>query len=146
MTTPTVGVVMGSASDWSTMEHAVSTLAEFGVAHEARVISAHRMPDEMFAYAESARARGLRAIIAGAGFLNALDITGRTIENTTVVFNGAGAAGATAVVIVRNPAIAKAPVRKTTPSQRHGPMMPIRYDFFQKERVGRKPTYGFPAP
>jgi 5-(carboxyamino)imidazole ribonucleotide mutase len=66
-TKPLVGVVMGSSSDWAVMQHAVAMLEQFGVAHEAQVISAHRMPDEMFAYAESARARGLRAIIAGAG-------------------------------------------------------------------------------
>ena len=65
--TPVVGVVMGSSSDWPTMSKAVEVLTEFGVAHEARVVSAHRMPDEMFAYAESAAERGLRAIIAGAG-------------------------------------------------------------------------------
>jgi 5-(carboxyamino)imidazole ribonucleotide mutase len=64
---PLVGVVMGSASDWPTLQQAAAILAEFGVAHECRVVSAHRMPDEMFAYAEQARARGLRAIIAGAG-------------------------------------------------------------------------------
>jgi 5-(carboxyamino)imidazole ribonucleotide mutase len=64
---PLVGVVMGSSSDWDVMQHAVAMLKEFGIAHEAQVISAHRMPDQMFAYAESARARGLRAIIAGAG-------------------------------------------------------------------------------
>ncbi len=64
---PLVGVVMGSASDWPTMAKAVEVLARFGVAHEARVVSAHRMPDEMFAYAETAAERGLRAIIAGAG-------------------------------------------------------------------------------
>jgi len=62
-----VGVVMGSSSDWDTMQHAVQILDEFGIPHEARVVSAHRMPDDMFAYAESAAARGLRAIIAGAG-------------------------------------------------------------------------------
>ena len=62
-----VGVVMGSASDWSVMEAAVKVLAEFGVAHEFQVLSAHRMPDEMFAYAEAAAGRGLKAIIAGAG-------------------------------------------------------------------------------
>ena len=65
--TPLVGVVMGSSSDWDVMQHAVAMLKDFGVAHEAQVISAHRMPDQMFAYAESARQRGLRAIIAGAG-------------------------------------------------------------------------------
>lgn len=64
---PVVGVVMGSSSDWDVMQHAVAVLKEFGIAHEAQVISAHRMPDRMFEYAESARARGLRAIIAGAG-------------------------------------------------------------------------------
>jgi 5-(carboxyamino)imidazole ribonucleotide mutase len=64
---PVVGVVMGSRSDWETLKHATAILAEFGVPHEARVVSAHRMPDEMFAYAEAAQARGLRAIIAGAG-------------------------------------------------------------------------------
>jgi 5-(carboxyamino)imidazole ribonucleotide mutase len=64
---PLVGVVMGSSSDWDVMQHAVAILKQFGVPHEAQVISAHRMPDEMFTYAEQARARGLRAIIAGAG-------------------------------------------------------------------------------
>jgi 5-(carboxyamino)imidazole ribonucleotide mutase len=58
---------MGSASDWPTMSRAVDVLTEFGVAHEARVVSAHRMPDEMFEYAESAGGRGLAVIIAGAG-------------------------------------------------------------------------------
>jgi 5-(carboxyamino)imidazole ribonucleotide mutase len=65
--TPLVGVVMGSSSDWDVMQHAVAMLKDFGIAHEAQVISAHRMPDQMFAYAESARERGLRTIIAGAG-------------------------------------------------------------------------------
>jgi 5-(carboxyamino)imidazole ribonucleotide mutase len=64
---PVIGVVMGSSSDWEVMQHAVEILKEFGIAHEAKVISAHRMPDQMFAYAESAKKRGLRAIIAGAG-------------------------------------------------------------------------------
>src|SRR5205085_11154143 len=64
---PLVGVIMGSSSDWDVMQHAVAILEQFGVPHEAQVISAHRMPDEMFSYAEQARARGLRAIIAGAG-------------------------------------------------------------------------------
>jgi 5-(carboxyamino)imidazole ribonucleotide mutase len=80
--TPTIGVVMGSTSDWSTMQHAVDVLTQFGVAHETRVISAHRMPDEMFAYAESARARGLRAIIAGAG--GAAHLPGMLAAKTTV--------------------------------------------------------------
>ena len=64
---PVVGIVMGSSSDWDTMQIAAQILAEFGIAHEARVVSAHRMPDDMFAYAEAAAARGLKAIIAGAG-------------------------------------------------------------------------------
>ena len=64
---PLIGVVMGSSSDWDVMSQAVALLAEFGVAHEYQVLSAHRMPDEMFNYAESAAGRGLQAIIAGAG-------------------------------------------------------------------------------
>ena len=67
MTSPRVGVVMGSSSDWDTMQHAVQILEQFGVPHEARVVSAHRMPDDMFAYAEAAAGRGQKAIIAGAG-------------------------------------------------------------------------------
>nr|WP_162042489.1 5-(carboxyamino)imidazole ribonucleotide mutase [Undibacterium sp. YM2] len=62
-----VGVVMGSSSDWDVMQNAVAILKEFGIGFEAKVVSAHRMPDEMFSYAETARERGLRAIIAGAG-------------------------------------------------------------------------------
>ena len=62
-----IGVVMGSSSDWDTMQHAVEILQHFDIAHEARVVSAHRMPDDMFAYAEAAVGRGLKAIIAGAG-------------------------------------------------------------------------------
>lgn len=62
-----VGVLMGSGSDWDVMQHAVAVLREFQVPFEARVVSAHRMPDDMFRYAEQARERGLRAIIAGAG-------------------------------------------------------------------------------
>jgi 5-(carboxyamino)imidazole ribonucleotide mutase len=65
--TPLVGVVMGSNSDWDVMQHACEVLKEFGVSFEAKVVSAHRTPDEMFAYAEEARERGLRVIIAGAG-------------------------------------------------------------------------------
>ncbi len=64
---PKVGVVMGSDSDWDVMRHAVDILDRFGIPCEARVVSAHRMPDEMFAYAAGARDRGLSAIIAGAG-------------------------------------------------------------------------------
>jgi 5-(carboxyamino)imidazole ribonucleotide mutase len=64
---PLVGVVMGSKSDYAVMEAAVDVLREFGVAHEVRVVSAHRTPDLLFEYAAAAKARGLRAIVAGAG-------------------------------------------------------------------------------
>jgi 5-(carboxyamino)imidazole ribonucleotide mutase len=64
---PRVGVVMGSRSDWDTLQHAAELLTRLGIAHEVRVVSAHRTPDLLFDYAASARARGLRAIIAGAG-------------------------------------------------------------------------------
>ena len=64
---PLVGVVMGSRSDWDTMQHASVKLDALGIAHEVRVVSAHRTPDVLFDYAASAQARGLRAIIAGAG-------------------------------------------------------------------------------
>jgi 5-(carboxyamino)imidazole ribonucleotide mutase len=77
-----VGVVMGSSSDWETLQHATQILAEFGVPHEARVLSAHRMPDDMFAYAEGAAGRGLRAIIAGAG--GAAHLPGMLAAKTTV--------------------------------------------------------------
>ena len=73
---------MGSSSDWDTLRAATEILAEFGVPHEARVVSAHRMPDEMFAYAEGAAARGLRAIIAGAG--GAAHLPGMLAAKTTV--------------------------------------------------------------
>jgi len=64
---PRVGLVMGSKSDWDTLQHAAATLTDFGIAHEVRVVSAHRTPDLLFAYAESAVERGLALIIAGAG-------------------------------------------------------------------------------
>ena len=77
-----VGVLMGSSSDWDTMQHAVHILQQFGIAHEARVVSAHRMPDDMFAYAETAAGRGLKAIIAGAG--GAAHLPGMLAAKTTV--------------------------------------------------------------
>ena len=77
-----VGVLMGSNSDWDTMQHAVAILQEFGIAYEARVVSAHRMPDDMFAYAEAAAGRGLQAIIAGAG--GAAHLPGMLAAKTTV--------------------------------------------------------------
>lgn len=64
---PLVGIIIGSRSDWNTLEHAARTLEELGVPHEVQVISAHRTPDQLFAYAEAAQARGLEVIIAGAG-------------------------------------------------------------------------------
>jgi 5-(carboxyamino)imidazole ribonucleotide mutase len=73
---------MGSQSDWDTMQHAASILQEFGIAFETRVVSAHRMPDDMFAYAEAAQSRGLRAIIAGAG--GAAHLPGMLAAKTTV--------------------------------------------------------------
>jgi 5-(carboxyamino)imidazole ribonucleotide mutase len=77
-----IGVVMGSRSDWDTMQHAVQILQHFGVAYEAKVVSAHRMPDDMFAYAEAAAGRGLKAIIAGAG--GAAHLPGMLAAKTTV--------------------------------------------------------------
>ena len=64
---PLVGVIMGSRSDWETMRHADETLTALGIAHECRVVSAHRTPERLFDYARTARGRGLRVIIAGAG-------------------------------------------------------------------------------
>ncbi len=64
---PIVGIIMGSQSDWATMTHAAALLSEFGIAHDVQIISAHRTPDRMTNYAKGAAARGLKAIIAGAG-------------------------------------------------------------------------------
>jgi 5-(carboxyamino)imidazole ribonucleotide mutase len=89
--TPVVGVLMGSSSDWDTLQHATQILAEFGVPHEARVVSAHRMPDDMFAYAEAAASRGLRAIIAGAG--GAAHLPGMLAAKTIVPVLGVPVAG-----------------------------------------------------
>lgn len=77
-----IGVVMGSSSDWDTMQQAVQILHHFGIGHEAKVVSAHRMPDDMFAYAEAAAGRGLKAIIAGAG--GAAHLPGMLAAKTTV--------------------------------------------------------------
>ncbi|QKO23507.1 5-(carboxyamino)imidazole ribonucleotide mutase [Rhodoferax sp. BAB1] len=77
-----IGVVMGSSSDWDTMQQAVQILHHFGIGHEAKVVSAHRMPDDMFAYAETAAGRGLKAIIAGAG--GAAHLPGMLASKTTV--------------------------------------------------------------
>jgi len=85
-TAPLVGVVMGSNSDWEVMQHAVAVLREFDIPHEARVVSAHRMPDDMFQYAEQAAARGLRVIIAGAG--GAAHLPGMIAAKTIVPVHG----------------------------------------------------------
>ena len=77
-----IGIVMGSSSDWDTMALAADILTEFGVAFECRVVSAHRMPDDLFAYADTAKERGLQAIIAGAG--GAAHLPGMLAAKTTV--------------------------------------------------------------
>ncbi|RIL05755.1 5-(carboxyamino)imidazole ribonucleotide mutase [bacterium] len=79
---PLVGVIMGSRSDWETMSHTAETLASLGVAHEVRVVSAHRTPDLLFAYAASAEERGLRVIVAGAG--GAAHLPGMTASKTVL--------------------------------------------------------------
>ena len=82
MASPTVGIIMGSQSDWQTMRHAAETLTTLGVEHEVRIVSAHRTPDRMAEYAKSARSRGLKAIIAGAG--GAAHLPGMTASMTPV--------------------------------------------------------------
>ena len=77
-----IGIVMGSSSDWNVMQHAAGVSKDFGVAYEAQVVSAHRMPDDMFHYAEQAQQRGLQAIIAGAG--GAAHLPGMLAAKTTV--------------------------------------------------------------
>lgn len=77
-----VGIIMGSNSDWNVMQHAAAFLQEFGVAFECKVVSAHRTPDLMFEYAEQARERGLKAIIAGAG--GAAHLPGMVAAKTTL--------------------------------------------------------------
>ena len=86
MNSTQIGVLMGSSSDWDTMQHAIHILQQFGVTYEARVVSAHRMPDDMFAYAETAVGRGLKAIIAGAG--GAAHLPGMLAAKTTVPILG----------------------------------------------------------
>ena len=83
---PIVGIVMGSNSDWDTMQHAAQMLEQFGIPHEAKVLSAHRMPDDMFQYAENAQANGLQAIIAGAG--GAAHLPGMLASKTIVPVYG----------------------------------------------------------
>ncbi len=83
---PIVGIVMGSNSDWDTMQHAAQMLEQFGISHEAKVLSAHRMPDDMFQYAENAQKNGLQAIIAGAG--GAAHLPGMLASKTIVPVYG----------------------------------------------------------
>lgn len=83
---PIVGIAMGSNSDWDTMQHAAQMLEQFGIPHEAKVLSAHRMPDDMFQYAEKAQANGLQAIIAGAG--GAAHLPGMLASKTIVPVYG----------------------------------------------------------
>jgi 5-(carboxyamino)imidazole ribonucleotide mutase len=88
---PAVGIIMGSQSDWQTMQHAAAALDRLGITHEARIVSAHRTPDRLYEYARLARGRGLRVIIAGAGgaahlpgmaaALTALPVLGVPIES-----------------------------------------------------------------
>jgi 5-(carboxyamino)imidazole ribonucleotide mutase len=79
---PLAGIIMGSQSDWATMRHAADMLAEFGVPHEARIVSAHRTPDRMVAYAKSAKERGIKVIVAGAG--GAAHLPGMVAAMTTL--------------------------------------------------------------
>ncbi|HLK02884.1 MAG TPA: 5-(carboxyamino)imidazole ribonucleotide mutase [Candidatus Acidoferrum sp.] len=79
---PLVGIIMGSTSDWETMQHAAQMLEELGVPHETRVVSAHRTPDLLFEYAESAEERGIEVIIAGAG--GAAHLPGMTASKTVL--------------------------------------------------------------
>jgi 5-(carboxyamino)imidazole ribonucleotide mutase len=81
-TKPLVGIIMGSTSDWETMEHAAKTLEQLGVSHETRVVSAHRTPDLLFEYASSAEQRGIEVIIAGAG--GAAHLPGMTASKTVL--------------------------------------------------------------
>jgi 5-(carboxyamino)imidazole ribonucleotide mutase len=92
MTAPLVGIVMGSDSDWEVMQHAGRRLQELGVPHESRVVSAHRTPDLLFRYAEEARGRGLRCIIAGAG--GAAHLPGMLAAKTTLPVLGVPVASA----------------------------------------------------
>ena len=79
---PIIGIIMGSDSDWPTMEHAARTLNDFGVSWEAEVVSAHRTPDKLYSYAETARERGLKCVIAGAG--GAAHLPGMTAAITDI--------------------------------------------------------------
>jgi 5-(carboxyamino)imidazole ribonucleotide mutase len=80
--TALVGIIMGSSSDWETMQHAAETLGKLGIPHEVEIVSAHRTPDKLFAYAEAAESKGLEVIIAGAG--GAAHLPGMTAAKTAI--------------------------------------------------------------
>ena len=82
MTEPQVGIIMGSSSDWETMRHAADTLEQLGIAHESKIVSAHRTPQRLYDYAHSARDRGLKVVIAGAG--GAAHLPGMTASMTSL--------------------------------------------------------------
>jgi 5-(carboxyamino)imidazole ribonucleotide mutase len=82
MTEPSVGIIMGSSSDWETMRHAADTLEQLGIAHETKVVSAHRTPQRLYDYASSAKQRGLKLVIAGAG--GAAHLPGMTASMTSL--------------------------------------------------------------
>jgi 5-(carboxyamino)imidazole ribonucleotide mutase len=82
MTEPSVGIIMGSSSDWETMRHAAETLEQLGIAHETKVVSAHRTPQRLYDYASSAKQRGLKLVIAGAG--GAAHLPGMTASMTSL--------------------------------------------------------------
>ena len=82
MTAPVVGIIMGSSSDWETMRHAADTLDQLGIAYEKKVVSAHRTPQRLYDYAHSARERGLKVVIAGAG--GAAHLPGMTASMTSL--------------------------------------------------------------
>jgi 5-(carboxyamino)imidazole ribonucleotide mutase len=82
MTQPKVGIIMGSTSDWETMRHAADTLEQLGVEHERKIVSAHRTPQRLYEYASSARGRGLKVVIAGAG--GAAHLPGMTASMTSL--------------------------------------------------------------
>ena len=86
MAEPLVGIIMGSRSDWETMRHAADTLDELGVAHETKIVSAHRTPKRLYDYAQSAKGRGLKVVIAGAG--GAAHLPGMTASMTCLPCSG----------------------------------------------------------
>ena len=105
---PIVGIVMGSNSDWEVMKNAAEMLKAFDIPFEARVVSAHRMPDEMFDYAETARDRGIRVIIAAAG--KAAHLAGAMAANTTLPV-----VGRSSMLMHRTRVLFPAPLRPMTP-------------------------------